>query len=149
MQTLEIKAQLQIQKPAHIVFEAIVNPEQMSGYFIESGSGRLETGKTVQWKWPEFEDVAPVRVKEIKQDTYVSFYWDGAENLETLVEMELTAIGNNTKIVVTEKSAEANEEGIKWLKNNTEGWAHFLACLKAYVEYSINLRKGAFEFMKA
>jgi uncharacterized protein YndB with AHSA1/START domain len=39
----------------------------------------------------------------------------------------------------------ANEEGIKWLKCNTEGWANFLACLKAYLEYGINLRKGAFD----
>lgn len=30
---------------------------------------------------------------------------------------------------------------------NTEGWANFLACLKAYLEYGINLRKGAFDFL--
>lgn len=29
---------------------------------------------------------------------------------------------------------------------NTEGWANFLACLKAYLDYGINLRKGAFDF---
>ena len=26
--------------------------------------------------------------------------------------------------------------------------SNFLACLKAYLEYGINLRKGAFDFMK-
>lgn len=31
---------------------------------------------------------------------------------------------------------------------NTDGWANFLACLKAYLEYGINLRKGAFDFLK-
>jgi hypothetical protein len=36
----------------------------------------------------------------------------------------------------------------KWLMGNTEGWANFLACLKAYLEYGINLRKGAFDFLK-
>ena len=40
-----------------------------------------------------------------------------------------------------------NEAGIKWLKGNTEGWANFLACLKAWLEYGIHLRKGAFDFM--
>ena len=34
------------------------------------------------------------------------------------------------------------------LMGQTEGWANFLACLKAYLEYGINLRKGAFDFMK-
>lgn len=37
---------------------------------------------------------------------------------------------------------------IKWLSGNSFGWSNFLACLKAYLEYNINLRKGAFEFMK-
>ena len=41
-----------------------------------------------------------------------------------------------------------NEAGIKQLMGQTEGWANFLACLKAYLEYGINLRKGAFDFMK-
>jgi len=30
---------------------------------------------------------------------------------------------------------------------NTGGWANFLACLKAYLEYGINLRKDSFDFM--
>ena len=42
----------------------------------------------------------------------------------------------------------ANEEGIKQAIGQTEGWANFLASLKAYLEYGINLRKGAFDFMK-
>lgn len=38
-----------------------------------------------------------------------------------------------------------SENGICWLKSNTEGWANFLTCLKAYLEYGINLRQGAFD----
>ena len=55
---------------------------------------------------------------------------------------------HSTLVTVTEKSRENDEAGIKWLQGNTEGWANFLACLKAYLEYGINLRKGAFDFMK-
>jgi len=55
---------------------------------------------------------------------------------------------NATLVTITEKSMDNDEAGIKWLKGNTEGWANFLACLKAYLEYGINLRKGAFDFMK-
>jgi len=40
-----------------------------------------------------------------------------------------------------------DDVGINWLKSNTEGWANFLACLKAYLEYGINLRKGGFDFL--
>ncbi|WP_257093346.1 hypothetical protein [Sphingobacterium sp. E70] len=40
-----------------------------------------------------------------------------------------------------------DEEGILIMMRQTEGWANFLACMKAYLEYNINLRKGAFDFM--
>ena len=43
---------------------------------------------------------------------------------------------------------ENNEAGLKWLSGNSFGWSNFLSCLKAYLEYNINLRKGAFDFMK-
>jgi len=43
--TLEIKAAIQILKPAHEVFEAIVDPSKMSNYFISKGSGRMEEEK--------------------------------------------------------------------------------------------------------
>ena len=58
---LEAKGEVRIAKPAAEVFEAIVDPARMSGYFISSGSGRLETGKTVQWTWGDVGAQAPVR----------------------------------------------------------------------------------------
>lgn len=148
MRTLEIKTTLQIQKPTHEVFEAIVDPEKMSNYFISKGSGRMETGKTLQWEFPEFEGSFPVRVGEIKQDRYLSFYWEGDEGKELLVEMNLEPRQDGSTVVtITEKSMPNNEAGLTWLKRNTEGWANFLACLKAYLEYGINLRRGSFDFM--
>jgi hypothetical protein len=57
----------------------------------------------------------------------------------------LKPMDDATFVTVTEKNRDHNEAGIKWLKQNTEGWANFLACLKAYLEYGINLRKGAFD----
>ena len=38
---LEAKAELRIARPAAEVFEAIVDPANMSRYFISSGGGRL------------------------------------------------------------------------------------------------------------
>jgi len=62
--------------------------------------------------------------------------------------MTLTPKANSSTLVtVTEKSRDNDEAGLKWLVGNTEGWANFLACLKAWLEYAINLRKGAFDFL--
>lgn len=70
------------------------------------------------------------------------------DGLELLVEITITPKGKeSTLVTITEKGRKNDEAGIRWLKGNTEGWANFLACLKAYLEYGINLRKGAFDFM--
>ena len=144
---LEITAKIQIRKPVAEVFEAIVDPQKMSGYFISAGTGRMETGKEVKWSWPEFEGQFPVKVQKAGQE-FISFLWESGEK-ELLVEIKLEPRENNSTLVtVTEKSMENNEAGLKWLKGNTEGWANFLACLKAYLEYGINLREGAFDFMR-
>lgn len=145
---LQAEAAIQISKPAAEVFEAIVNPEKMAGYFIEQGSGRLEEGKEVIWRFPEFDIDCPVKVAKVTTNRYVSYYWEGARDNQLLVEINLEPIKDDsfTVVRITEKGMDNNEEGINWLKGNTEGWANFLACLKAYLEYSINLRKGAFDF---
>jgi len=146
-QILEIKAALQILRPAHEVFEAIVDPVKMSNYFISKSSGRMEEGKEVIWKFPEFDFEFPVRVGKIEKDRFISYRWDN-ENTELLVEMTLVSRGSDaTLVTITEKGMNNDAAGIKWLKGNTEGWANFLACLKAWLEYGINLRKGAFDSM--
>jgi uncharacterized protein YndB with AHSA1/START domain len=142
---LEIKAGLKILKPREEVFEAIVDPKKMSGYFISKSSGRMETGKTLIWQFPEFDMQFPVRVEKVDSPTYISYYWSDPDGTETKVEFNLkTADADSTLVSITEKSRENNDKGIEWLRRNTEGWANFLACLKAYIEYGINLRKGAF-----
>ena len=147
-QTLEIKTGIQILKPADKVFEAIVNPAKMSNYFISKSSGIMEEGKNLIWNFPEFDIDIHVRVSKIDKDKYISYYWDDLDGIELFVEITLTSRESNKTLVnVTEKSREKDETGIDWLKRNTEGWANFLACLKAYLEYGINLRKGAFDFM--
>jgi uncharacterized protein YndB with AHSA1/START domain len=146
-QMLGIKTALQILKPVNDVFEAIVDPDKMSKYFISKSSGRMEDGKQLMWKFPEFDMEFPIRVGKIERDKYISYSWD-VDGIELLVEMTLKPHGNNsTVITVTENSRNIDEAGIKWLMGNTEGWANFLACLKAYLEYGINLRKGAFDFL--
>ena len=145
--TLEIETAIGILKTPNAVFEAIVDPEKMSNYFISGGSGRLEEGKEIMWRFPEFDFEFPVKVDRVEKDSYVSFRWD-SDGLDLLVEMTLTPRGERSTVVrITEKSRELDEAGLKWLRGNTAGWANFLACLKAYVEYGINLRKGAFDFM--
>jgi uncharacterized protein YndB with AHSA1/START domain len=146
--TLEINVAMQIQKPVNEVFEAIINPEKMSHYFISKSSGKMEEGKSLLWNFPEFDFDCPIRVGKIEKDNYISYYWK-MDEIELLVEMTLTSREDNSTLVsITEKSRVNDEQGLKWLSGNSFGWSNFLACLKAYLEYGINLRKGAFDFKR-
>lgn len=144
-QKLISKASIGIQKPVEEVFEAIVNPEIMANFFISQGSGRMEPGKEIRWAFPEFEGDFAVSVKEIRRNEYISFVWDP----DSLVEIKLEKRSNSDAVIrVFEEGHNNDEEGIKWAIGQSEGWANFLACMKAWLEYGIHLRKGAFEFMK-
>lgn len=145
---LTAKATIQILKPAAEVFEAIVSPDKMNNYFIERSTGKLEPGKEVYWKFPEFDDRFPVTGKEIKPHEYISFDWSGGVE-GMLVEITLEPTADDATIVrVTEQQMKKDDEGIQQAIGQSEGWANFLACLKAFLEYGVNLRKGAFDFMR-
>ena len=143
---LQIKAALRMMKPVHDVYEAIVDPERMKNYFIATGSGRMEEGKELTWKFPEMDMEFPIRVGKVEQDKFISYMWADMEGADTTVEITLESKEKDSTFVrITEKEKDNDEKGIQWLKGNTEGWANFLACLKAYLEYGINLRKNAFD----
>lgn len=146
--TLKAKAIIQIQQSADRVFEVIVDGDIMKNYFIASSTGRLEEGKTVEWNFPEFPEKFPVTAKTITPSSYVSFDWSGGiEGM--LVEIFLEAQTDGSTVVrIVEQGAENNDKGIAWVIGQTEGWANFLACLKAWLEHGIRLREGAFDFMK-
>ncbi len=138
------KATIQIGKPVHEVFEAIVDPAGMRNYFISESSGRMEEGSTVTWKFPEFEDKFPVNITKVEKDRAVYFVWDKG----TEVRINLEPFGPATIVRVEEDGKEGSEENLKWVIQNTEGWANFLACMKAWLEHGVRLREGAFDFMK-
>tara|TARA_B100001109_G_scaffold255659_1_gene259832 strand:- start:7368 stop:7808 length:441 start_codon:yes stop_codon:yes gene_type:complete len=142
---LKSKASLQILKPIAEVFEAIVEPNHMTQYFISESNGRMESGAELKWKFPEFEDVFPITQIKVNSPSFISFVWD----TETVVEIHLEALNDkNTVVRVREKGKSLSEENLAWALSNSAGWANFLDCLKAYLEYGINLRKGAYDFMR-
>lgn len=110
----------------------------------------MEEGKQLLWNFPEFDIDVPLRVGKVQTDTYVSYYWNHNDK-ELFCEMSLkdTPDKQGTVVSITEKEMDMDDEGITWLMGNTEGWANFLACLKAYLEHGVNLRKNAFDFMRS
>ena len=140
---LEVKAELRIARPAAEVLEAIVDPGKMSRYFISWGSGRLEPGKTVQWTWGDVGAEAPVQVLDVRPGERVSFTWGPAAQASRVEIVLVPESADATAVEVTEGSWPSDDAGIARLAGQTFGWAHFLLCLKAYLEHGINLREGS------
>jgi len=138
---IQVRTQLEVAQPPSRVFEAIINPEQMSQYFISSGTGPMQSGETVHWKFERGGGIE-VKVERIEPDKWVSFFWSAGGSKE-FVTMELTPVGDNgTLLKITESEWLPDEKGIAKGMQQTQGWMHFLCCMKAYLEYGIHLRKS-------
>ena len=160
---LKFRVAARIARPVHEVFEAIADPQKLSGYFTTGGAkGRLETGATVTWDFHDFPGAFPVEVVEVIPDEKIVLRWDAAEgeapNLpepkagerppgyKTKVTMTFSSLDEDTRTLV-----EIREEG--WRKTqgaldasygNCQGWSQMLCALKAWSEHGINLREGMY-----
>lgn len=148
---LKFQVQTKIQKPVAEVFDAVYNPSKLSGYFTNGGaSAPLDEGTTVEWAFadnPGDEKLKfPVQVKEVVKNELIILGWEGAKGLDTRVEMIFEKDGDDQTIVkISETGWRETQADLDSSYMNCFGWGQMLCCLKAFTEYGINLRKGAFE----
>ncbi|MGV3577260.1 MAG: SRPBCC family protein [Devosia sp.] len=142
-----------ISKPVHEVFEAVVDPKKLSGYFTTGGAqGRLETGSTVTWDFHDFPGAFPVHVVEVERDKKIVLRWgaapddDPAGAYETTVTMTFEGLEDGRTLVrITESGWRDNAAAQKASYGNCEGWTGMLCAMKVYVEHGINLRDGFYK----
>ena len=147
---LKFKVQTKIQKPIAEVFDAVYDPKQLSGYFTNGGaSAPLDEGTTVEWA---FEDTPgkkvgpfPVKVKKVVPNESITFEWEGSPGRDTLVEIGFESVDpGNTIVRISESGWNENQDELDRSYMNCMGWSQMVSALKAYVEYGIDLRKGAY-----
>lgn len=144
-----------IAKPVAEVFEAVVNPKELSRYFTTGGAkGRLETGATVTWDFHDFPGAFPVEVVEVEPERKIVLRWEAAEGdsptapagYQTTVTMTFEPLDDGRTLVsISERGWRETEGGLKASYGNCQGWMQMLCALKAYLEYGINLRAGMFK----
>jgi len=153
---MELKFEVsgRISKPIDEVFEAVVNPKQLSKYFTTGGAdGRLETGVIVYWKFAEFPDSFPVKVLKVEKNRRIIFQWesddsgkDGQESYNTTVTMRFEELdGNRTLVSIAEEGWHQTPAGQTASYGNCMGWSQMLCALKAHLEYGINLRDNMYK----
>lgn len=147
---LKFTVMTKIQKPTAEVFDAVYNPKKLSGYFTNGGaSAPLDKGTTVQWTFaddPEHPMPAfPVKVLDSIPEERIVLEWEGAKGRQTRVELNFETTGpDETLVTISESGWDHDQESLNRSYMNCMGWSQMLSALKAYTEYGINLRKGAY-----
>ena len=142
---LRFTVTVKIQKPVEEVFDGVYNPTKLSQYFTTGGaSAPLDEGTTVMWEFADFPGPFPVRVKKVARNELISFEWDAADGTPCTVEMKFEPVGDSTLVSISERGWPPTQPGLDLSYGNCQGWAQMQSCLKAYLEYGINLRKGAY-----
>ena len=142
----EFRVSARISKPVAEVFDAVVNPKKLSAYFVTTGggaSGPLVEGVTVTW-WGD----VPVEVEKVAKDEKIVLRWDGGAiegqpAYKTRVEMKFEPLDDGgTMVTIAEGGWRESQAALRKSYLNCEGWTQMMCCLKAWLEYSINLREG-------
>jgi len=143
--SIGFRVSARIAKPVAEAFDAVVNPKKLSGCFTTVGgaSAPLVAGTTVTW-WGE----VPVEVDEVVSEKRIVLRWDasvaaGEAPYKTRIEMAFAPLDDGgTLVTIAEAGWREGETGRQRSYLNCEGWSQMLCCMKAYLEYGINLRAG-------
>jgi uncharacterized protein YndB with AHSA1/START domain len=138
------QVQLKIRKPVAEVFDGVVDPKKLSGYFVAAASGPLAAGKTVKWRFAEVPGEHDVVVRDVVKNERVVFEWqagEGGYNIRVEIVFKPLDAGN-TMVQVSESGWRDDAKSVTQSYSNAGGWMHMIACLKGYLEYGINLRAG-------
>lgn len=147
---MELKFEVsgRMSRPVADVFEAVVNPDQLSKYFTTGGAkGRLETGATVMWSFHDYPGEFPVEIIEVEPNRRITFQWesDAANDgpPKTTVNMLFEPLEDDrTLVTIREEGWASNPSGLKASYGNCMGWSQMLCAMKAWIEHRINLRDG-------
>ncbi|WP_431164761.1 SRPBCC domain-containing protein [Tenacibaculum halocynthiae] len=140
--SLEVHVKDVVKRDVNTVFNAVINKDTISKYFVSSASADLIEGTKVKWEWKDFCAECLVTVLSINENSNIVFSWKG-NKVATEVEMEFNSQSDNvTEVSIKERSYDNNEEGIKKVMQQTQGWTDFICSLKAYLYTGVNLRNG-------
>ena len=148
----EFTVWVNVSAPLAAIYEAVAVPEKLSAYFTTGGAkGRVETGATVMWEFSDFPGPFPVEIDGAVSPHRIVFRWPANEEDAAPFKTTVTFVfepleeGKRTKVSITESGWHDNDAGQKASYGNCMGWSQMLMALKAWVEYGINLREGAYK----
>ncbi len=158
---LKFRVAGRIARPVGEVFEAVVNPTELSRYFTTGGAtGRIEPGAMVTWDFHDFPGAFPVWVTEVEPERRIVLQWEANEGAPSDGDAAVTADAGyrttvtmtfepledgRTLVTISEEGWRETPAGLSASYGNCQGWTQMLCAMKAWLEHGINLREGMFK----
>ena len=156
---LKFEVRAKIARPRAEVFDAVYDPAKLSRYFSTAGaSGPLDQGARVVWKFADFPGEVQALVKTAIPGERIVIEWaardydEAPDNLlpppveyTTTVEMNFESLTPQSTLVrIVESGWRPTQGGSTTTTATARAGSNWACCLKAWVEYGINLREGFF-----
>jgi uncharacterized protein YndB with AHSA1/START domain len=129
-----------IRKSPEVVYDAIVDPDQLGRYFTTHASGPLVEGQTVIWRWDGV--ASDTHVDSVQRPVKIVFRWRAFKvDYDTTCTFDFETLPEGqTKLTVTETGWQHDPAGLESSYEHCSGWQHMMLCLKAWLEHGIDLR---------
>lgn len=138
-----IEREIVIAAPPDRVWEIVTDPDQMAVWFSDSVELDLRVGGRMVLDWKE-HGTCHATVERVEPPHLFAFRWAyemeiaPEEGKSTLVEFILTPAGADTRLKIVESGFAAldvtDEQRIRRVEGNAEGWQQHLDRLRAYAE---------------
>jgi Uncharacterized conserved protein len=139
---VQVSIKDRILRPVSEVFETIVNPDKLAGFFVSRASGPMKEGATVTWHFADVGGTISATVKRVRPNELISFDW-AASSVTAQVDIFLEAINpNTTSVKIVENGWPLDKQGVARALGQTQGWTDFLCSMKAFLYTGIKLREG-------
>lgn len=133
------KAEMLIRKPVDEVFEAFVNPAITTQFWFTKSSGRVETGKELEWTWEMYNYTAPVKAITVEKNKKIVIEW-GNRGEATKVEWAFKSLDTGTFVsIINSGFTGGAAQVLSQVRDSTEGFTLVLAGVKALLEHNLRL----------
>lgn len=134
----KIMTQMLIRKPVEEVFEAFIDPKITTQFWFTKSSGKLESGKKINWEWEMYGASIIVDVKIVKQKEQILIEW--GEPSTTVEWLFFPKSADTTLVKISIWGFRGTEDEIfAKAMDSMGGFSFLLADLKAYLEHNIKL----------
>ena len=146
---ISVKAEMLIRKPVDVVFEAFIDPAVTTQFWFTKSSGKMETGKQIQWTWEMFNVGTTVDVKSVEPNQRILIEW-GEGNTRNTVEWLFKPHAKGTVVTITNSDFKGTQEEIvQQALDSKQGFTIVVCGAKAWLEFGIPLNLIADHFPDA